>query len=989
MRAMIPKSVNRTTILLLILFAMTGLAAAPEPSGAQLSIRSWRVEDGLPQDQVRAICQTRLGYVWLATFDGLARFDGVRFVIFNRANTPELRSNIFTALYEAADGTLWIGSDGGLVRYRDGRFTSFTTAQGLAVDMVSSIAGTANGEVMIATRNQVQVLRDGTIQRAPIFSVPAHRSIRQVYVSRAGDLWIASNEGAVRIRGGQVRRFGAAEGLRTTNLLSVLEDQAGNFWFGTVGEGLICLRDGKAATYQIKPGQPDNIVYALTQDALGRLWVGTHGGLYQFKDGRFFRTSRESGLPSNFVIALYSDREANLWVGLDGGGIACVRESGVRTLTTRDGLAGDFVYSIVEDQQRNTWIASWFSDRLTRWQNGNLQAIGQGHPLLKGGVRVIWPSRQGGLWLGVAANRLVSYRQGRFVDHTPDDVPLSPIFALSEDAEGHLWVGRQDGLFRWQDGKLLEIASLVNQRIPSVRIILNSRAGGLWVGTDYGLLRYRAGVLRSFTERDGLPYPFISGLYEDADGALWIGTRGGGLCRLKDDVLTTFTVKDGLPTDTIYQMLEDGQGNLWCGSSRGLFRVNRQELNQLAEGKRTRLSSVSYGHAAGMQSSVHFGTHPSACQTSDGKLWFPTLSGVLVIEPEKLRFNAIAPPVVIEQVAVDKKPFALEAEIVAAPGRGEVEIQYAGLSFVAPESVSFRYHLEGFPQDWVEAGARRTAFYTNLPPGQYTFRVQARNNDGVWNETGATLQLRLQPHFYQTWWFYACGVLAVAGLAWLIHYRRLQQMQVRHTLVMGERNRIARDIHDTLAQEVAGLLAQLHVVKTLLPTSGEKAGQHLERAVELARTGLADARRLVLDLRHQALEHDDLATALENFIAQVAAENAPRLKYQVKGAPRRLASEQENNLLRIGQESVNNALRHAQATVIEIQLSFETRQVELRVRDNGCGFDTAQKAQGFGGHYGLLGIRERAAQIGGELSLSSAPGIGTEIKVRLNTSFTS
>jgi signal transduction histidine kinase/ligand-binding sensor domain-containing protein len=828
-------------------------------------------------------------------------------------------------------------------------------------------------------------LESDTVNRTPIFSVPANRSIRQLYVSRSGDLWIASNEGAVQIRAGLAHRYGAAEGLSSTNLLTVLEDQSGSLWFGTVGQGVIRWQQGKVENFSLRHGQPDNIVYALTQDARGQIWAGTHGGLYQFKDGRFVRASRASALPSDFVIALCPDREGNLWVGTDGGGLACLHESGVQSLTTHNGLAGNHIYAVIEDRQRKVWAASWLSDGLGVWENGRFRLVGQANPLLKGGVRTILEDRHGTLWLGVTANRLVNYRQGRFTDVTPKDVPLAPIFALAEDAQGTLWVGRQDGLFRWQEGRLIEIANLLKQPIPAVRIILTSRRGGLWIGTDYGLLHYHDGALRSFTEREGLPYPFISGLYEDADGALWIGTRGGGLCRLKDGVLITITTKEGLPTDTIYQMLEDKQGNLWCGSSRGIFRVSRQELNQLAERKITRLHSVFYDHAEGMRSSVHFGTHPSACQTSDGKLWFPTLSGILVIEPEKFRFNAVAPPVVIEQVIVDKQAFPLGAEIVAPPGRGELEVQYTGLSFVAPESVSFRYHLDGFKQDWVEAGTRRTAFYTNLPPGQYTFRVLARNNDGVWNETGATIRLRLQPHFYQTWWFYGCCALVVAGLAWLIHYRRVQQMQARHSLVMTERNRIARDIHDTLAQEVAGLLAQLQVIKMLLPVSPQKAGQHLERAVQLARTGLADARRLVLDLRHQALEHDDLATALEKFIAQVRTEDAPPVVYQVKGTPRRLGEEQENNLLRIGQEAITNALRHARAKEIEVTLGFESKQVELRVQDNGCGFDVTTSTQGFGGHYGLLGIRERAAQIGGELSLSSQPQAGTEVKIRVKT----
>jgi ligand-binding sensor domain-containing protein/signal transduction histidine kinase len=995
---MTPMSFLRTALFITLLGWFVGwqmggmlpVSAAPDSFSAhQLSFRVWQVKDGMPQNQVRAMLQTRTGYIWVATNDGLAKFDGARFVTFNRENTPALRSNIFTSLYEDRAGTLWIGSDGGLVRFSNGQFTTFTTAQGLAADTVTSIVEAPAGTLLVATGHVLNRFQEQQFSRVQEFVLPASRSIRQFCVTRAGDVWIATNAGAFQLRGTALRHYTLKDGLSTENLNTIYEDRQGNLWFGTIGQGLICWTQQRFLNYLLKAGATANIVFALAEDSAGKLWVGTHAGLYRFSEGQLTNVARREGLPSDFVTALFTDHEGSLWVGTDGGGLAQVRDSGVQGFRARNGLAGDLTRSIVEDQQGNVWVASWFSDSVSLFQTGRWVSVGKGHPLLKEGVRALLTDRNGVLWLAVASNRLVSFQQGQFKEHPlKADPPTLPIFALGEDEQGRLWLGRSDGLYLYGEGELINQTAALRLPTPGVRIILPARAGGLWVGTESGLVRYYQGPVRRYDQRDGLPYPFVSGLYEDAEGVLWVGTRGGGLSRLKDGAFTTITMKQGLPADAVYQMLEDDQQNLWCGSSRGIFRVSRRELNLLADGKLSTLSSVAYGHAEGMQNSVHFGTHPSACRTRDGRLWFPTTNGVVMIAPERLRFNTIPPPVVIEQTLVDKQsmlPALRDGEINAPPGRGEVEIHYAGLSYVAPELVNFRYRLEGYKPEWIEAGPRRTAYYTNLPPGSYTFRVLASNNDGVWNETGAVIRFKLRPHFYQTWWFYAACTLAVMGLGWLMHRQRLRQMQVRHAAVMAERNRIARDIHDTLAQEVAGLLAQLHVIKTLLPVSPQTAGRHLERAVELARTGLADARRLVLDLRHQALEHDDLATALENFIAQVTADGAPEVNYQVKGTPRRLASEYENNLLRIGQESVTNALRHAQASLIEVSLSFEPKLVELRVKDDGCGFDPAAHAQGFGGHYGLLGIRERAAQIGGELSLASAPGAGTEIKVRVRT----
>jgi ligand-binding sensor domain-containing protein/signal transduction histidine kinase len=985
-------------ITLLLPAAAAGQSArAPQPARSQLSVRVWEVRDGLPQNQVRAVRQTRDGYLWVATYDGLARFDGVRFAVFNRENTPALPSNIFTALCEGRDGTLWVGSDGGLVRYRGGEFSTFTTADGLASDMVSGVVEAQDGALLVATANVLHALRGETISRVAQINLAAGQSIRQVYAARSGDVWLATNRGALRLSGGAARLFTARDGLSAENLTSVGEDRQGSLWFGTVGRGLIRYDGAKFESYPIRPDAPDNIVYEIAEDGVGRLWAGTHGGLYQLGPNRMTGFARRDGLPSDFVTALWADREGSLWVGTDGGGLAQVRDAGVRVFNARDGLAGDSVRSIVEDAQ-GVWLASWFTDRVSLLGGGEFKAVGAGHALLRNGVRAMLAGKGGTLWLAVAENRLVSLSGGVFTDHTDAAHPSVPIFALAEDGRGRLWLGRSDGLVLFADGKFTNRTAGLKLPAPGVRVVISSRDGGLWVGAESGLLRVRDdGSIQSYTARDGLPYPFVAGLHEDADGSLWVGTRGGGLSRFKDGSFMSVTMKHGLPSDEVYQMLEDDRGNLWCGSSRGVFRVSRRELNEFFAGRAKALTSVSFGHADGLQNPVHFGTHPSACRTRDGRLWFPTMNGAVMIEPERLSFNSVAPLVAVEQVVVDKRALGAGREISAPPGRGEVEIHYAGLSFVAPERVAFRYRLEGYEDEWVEAGARRTAYYTNLPPGEYVFRVLAVNGDGVWAEAGAAARFRLRPHFYQTWWFYAACALALIGLVGLIHKQRVRQIHARHAAVMAERNRIARDIHDTLAQEVAGLLAQLHVVKTLLAVSPQTAARHVERAVELARTGLADARRLVLDLRHQALEHDDLAAALENFVAQFSgpdedAEDAqdsdeaqPRVSYRVSGAPRRLAAEQENNLLRIGQESVTNALRHAGAHLIEVNLSFEPKTVELRVRDDGCGFDPGAHAQGFGGHYGLLGIRERAAQIGGELSLASSPGAGTEIKVRVRT----
>jgi ligand-binding sensor domain-containing protein/signal transduction histidine kinase len=971
------------TLLVMILWPFAGVEVLCD---THFSIRVWQVKDGLPQSQVRAILQSSEGYIWVATNDGLARFDGVRFLIFNRDNTPALRSSIFTGLHEDRAGTLWISSDGGLVRYRGGEFTSYSTTEGLASDHVAGVAEGEAGQLYIITANALHLLQNEKIVRLVDFTTSAGTSIRRICVRRSGEVWLATNRGAIRISDRQTNRFTVLDGLPTDNLNTVIEDRHGSLWFGTIGHGVIQWNGTRFNPLSQSWNGPEKIVHTLIEDKTGRIWAGTQRGVYRFAAGQWTGLSQREGLPSNFVTTLADDREGSLWVGTDGGGLAHVRESGVRVFTSRDGLAGDLVRSIAEAPGGGVWIASWFSESMTLYRDGRFQQIGRGDPLLKSGVRALLVDRHGVLWLAVGSNRLVRRSGERFIEEPlGDEGPPPPIFALAEDREGRLWLGRSDGLKLYEAGQLIDRTATLGLPAPGIRSIIRRRQGGLWVGSESGLILIADSTTRLYTPRDGLPYPFVTGLYEDCDGVLWVGTRGGGLSRFENGHFTNFTKKEGLPSDSVYQILEDDDGYLWCGSSQGVFRVSRHDLNRQVVNRSGQFDSTLYGHPQGTMTTVHFGTHPSASRTGDGRLWFPTVNGVLVIEPDQLQANQQAPGVTIEQISIDKTLYGPGQVIEAPPGRGDIEIHYNGLSFVAPERVAFRYRLAGFEADWVEAGSRRTAWYTNLPPGDYSFHVIAGNNDGVWNEQGAVIHISLRPHYYQTWWFHLSSAIAIGALGWLILRQRVRQVQTRHALIMAERNSIAREIHDTLAQEVAGLLAQLQVVKTLLPASTASAERHLDRAVDLARKGLADARRLVLDLRHQALENDDLATAIGNFIDQLVKSEHLRINYQIKGSPRRLAADQENNLMRISQESVANAIRHSGATEIDVTLTFESHCVELSVRDNGCGFDPSTTSQGQSGRYGLLGIRERAAQICGELAISSRPGQGTEIQVRIRT----
>jgi signal transduction histidine kinase len=531
----------------------------------------------------------------------------------------------------------------------------------------------------------------------------------------------------------------------------------------------------------------------------------------------------------------------------------------------------------------------------------------------------------------------------------------------------------KDGVFK----SFTEVDGLSNDLITT---LYEDSKGNLWIGTFGGLSRLTNEEFTTFTTNDGLSSDAVISLYEDSDGTLWIGTNGGGLNRMKDGKFTTFTTSNGLLDDVVYRILEDGRNNLWLSCRKGIFHIGKKELDEFAKGMIASIAPVAYGTADGMMTrECSGGGDPAGWRGSDGKLWFPTIKGVAMIDPESIKVNSHAPPVVIEEIRIDDKSFALSDRIELPAGTTRFDLYYTAPSFVAPEKVRFKYKLEGFDQDWIDSGTRRIAYYTNLRPGAYTFRVIASNNDGVWNQTGAAFALYLKPYFYQTYWFYAVCVLALAMLAWLLFRLRVRGMQAQFGAVLAERTRIAREIHDNLAQEMSGISVQLEVVARTMPPGADAAMTYLDRARRQVRHGIAEARRYVWELRSPTLENNDLPTALAETARRLTNETAIQAQVEVNGTFRPLAQLVEDNLLRIGQEAMINAVKHAQAQRIFVNLVFDARRVQLIVRDDGRGFDNQVAGNGRAGHFGLIGMQERAEQIGGTLSIHSSEGSGTEI----------
>lgn len=1002
-----------------------GLCLDPHKDLGQYGHRSWQTDSGLPQNTVHAIVQTKDGYIWFGTEAGLVRFDGVQFVVYDKQAPARLPSASINSLFEDKSGDLWIGTDDGLVRRRGDTFRTFITADGLPSNTILSVVEQSYGDmradlVWVITPGGIALhYNNDRFQPLPIANgIPSPNSVA---VTANGSLWIGTRdgllhggiggiEGTPRLNGAEIQAVAATPdgkiwagtktglysfgangpetaspfpGLPSNEITALTASHDGGLWIGTA-KGLALLKGRQLTVYATRDGLPSERVESIFEDHEGAIWVATARGLARVVDGQVRCFGNSDPLATELVLSLFEDREGSLWVGTESGGVEMLHDQKFTTYTTADGLSDDLVRSVIQDRNGGVWIGA-NGGGVVHYENGRFTKLTTANGLSSDIALALASDVTGDLWVGTpdGLNRIQNGRVSK-VFTSADGLADDFVRSLYTAHDGSLWIGTRRGLSHLQNGRSTNYSSLDGLGSDLVGAIVEDNAHALWVATLGGLARFDRGKFSTLTTRDGLSNNVITALHPDSEGNLWIGTNQGGLNLLRDGVVTAFPLqKTGLP-ESIYAILEDTRGNLWLSSKTGIYSVSRQQLEDFAGRRSTQISPTMYGTADGMKiSECSSGGHPAAWRLADGAMWFATLKGIAAVDPEHLARNTVPPPVAIDQVLIDDQPVADRAPLTVAPGMRRFEFHYAAMSFIAPQKVRFRYKLDGFDREWVDAGTRRTAYYTNLPPGSYTFHVAASNNDGVWNESGAALAFRLRPHYYQTFWFYLVLVLAASLLAYAIYRWRLKQVELRYDAVLAERGRIAREIHDTLAQGLVGISVQLELVNRLLTSSVESARTQLDHTRQVVRESLTEARSSIWELRSQAAETEDFATRLGRIAAAATENISPkiRMKAKVSGTYRPLPPKTEAELLRIAQEAVTNAVRHAAPANIAIELRFGGRDLEMTIQDDGRGFDGLPHPQSSGpeGHFGLTGMRERAAEIGGTLAVDSAPGKGTRV----------
>lgn len=965
----------RVAAALLLIASTRSPALDPNRSLSEFGHQTWVTENGLPQNTVQAIVQTRDGYLWIGTQEGLARFDGLNFTVFDKENTPAFKSNDIRFLQEDRQGRLWISTSYGLVCRHNGQFTSFTVNEGLPDNSIGPVVVDTNNNVWIGTASGLARFEDGKF-RTFTTENGLSRNVIQTLCARAnGTVLVGTAAGVQSLTLDRFASFTTPD-VPAANITSIAETKEGHLWWGTL-DGLF-ETDAEGRRLPTTITLPNGRISALRVDRAGALWIATAGGVARLQNGKIETFTNNNGLSSNLVLSLFEDREGSIWIGTEAGGLNLLKSKKFNTFTTRDGLPSDLVKAIYQDPQGDIWIGS-NGGGLTVFKNGKFTTWTTRDGLSSDVVLSLAGDADGTVWIGTP-DGLNRFRDGKFQTFTfADGLSNDLVRSVLVDRSGTLWVGTRDGLNSFRDNQFTIYTTQNGLANNFIGAIYEDSKGNLWVGTLGGLSKIKDGKFQTYTTKEGLSSNTVISLYEDGSGDLWIGTNGGGLNRLHGEQFVSFTNRN-LAADVVYRILEDKQQNLWCSSNKGIFRINKIELDRVANGSQSSVAPVFYGPADGtLTRECSGGGHPAGWKTSDGRMWFATIKGLAVIDPENIPLNNEPPPIAIEQLVVDNQSVQLTQKPTLSSSTSRLDFYYTALSFIAPENVRFKYKLEGFDDNWIDVGARRVASYTNLRPGNYKFRVIAANNDGVWNESGAAVDFYLEPRFYQTYWFYLLVVLLLGLTAWQLYRLRVRRMAVQFRAVLDERNRIAREIHDNLAQDILGISVQLELVARLMPAAAEAAKGHLDRARILVRNSMTEARRYVWDLRSQELQKKDLPAALRDTTTRLTADSNVEAVVEVAGPVRPLPIEVETNLLRIGQEAVNNAVKHAHANRIDVALNFDTRNVRLSISDDGHGFDPGEQIAD--GHFGLIGMRERAEQIGGVLSIDSGNQRGTRIAV--------
>jgi signal transduction histidine kinase/ligand-binding sensor domain-containing protein len=1023
------------------------LALDPAKTLSECTVDVFGARDGLTGAQVRAITQTRDGYLWIGGSGGVRRYDGAR--VQHMEIDPPINV-IGMAVSGSNTLVAAIGPRGAPVCTVRGRLAKCGGEQPMMSPdaRVFAMSSDSEGNVWMAAEEGLQRLSpDGKLTlHSPPQRMP-RAEITVVARDRARQLWLGTLDGLFVDRGGGTfERHAAANRATRAPVRSLFASASGQMLVLT--DELLMRVSGEEVDVFPQRAVPAGWRTQMIEDRDGNVWIGSHAGLIRFRQGAFVLFTKRDGLPDDDVTTVFEDREGSLWVGTRSGSLAQFTDRTVPSNAGPPSLRELPIETVCEDGIGAMWFGSWRG--LTRWKDGEEKTYTRTDGLPADHVMAVYPaSRTGGdLWVGTL-DGLARWRNAKVESLI---LPGARVMSLYVDRSETLWIGTSTTLFRYRSGRLSEVPTEKGLRPGEIRGIAEDDRGTVWVTTAAaGLTAVENGRLVLASSVEPVATRADRGMLREPDGTMWFGAMGT-LVRRRGGQFQTYGPDEGVPPDPIFQLLPDDYGFLWMGTSRGIVRIAKASLTGVSAGvgvgvgpldvpgqggtpgrapapaggplpavgqepvpievqgetapqgvapavapsQRQRVAPVSLDMSDQRREiAARRSRTPGAWKASDGRLWFATLRGVLTVDPTRVRTNAVMPPVRIEQAMVDGRAAERGRPNVFPPGPGHLEFHFGAITLVDPQKAVHRYRLEGFDKEWVDAGPRRVAYYTNIPPGRYVFRVQASNADGVWNEAGATLELHLAPHFYQTMWFYVLTGLFVLAVGFSLHRLRVARLRVQYLAVFNERGRVARELHDSLLQGMSAVAIQIRSVRKRLTTAAtaggagggtlprpEQLNEDLRAIEQVVAANVEDTRQFVWNLRDPMSNAGDLGAAISHLARRLTEPPGIECRVDVTGEVVPLQRDLQYDLFRIAQEALVNAVKHAKAKHIVVSLCYEEQGVRLTVKDDGCGFDPQNAPGAQAGHFGLIGMRERARRMG-DLTIESAPGLGTTVELRV------
>jgi ligand-binding sensor domain-containing protein/two-component sensor histidine kinase len=966
---------NRKVILfffgVVFLNYLIGYSLDPSLSIKEYVHINYKSKQGLPQDSVLSIAQTKNGYLWLGDYQGVSRFDGVRFAPLEVPENTDFYMRTIHALFSDSRDDLWIATMEGLFRYDKRKLIRYTKNDGLNDTWVYSVAEDPSGNIWLGTHEGIAKWNGKAFTKYTPDQLYGIKYVHYISIDPDSTIWAGTQDGVLIFNNGNWKLLTEREGLADNAVWAIVRDTDGSHWIGTEG-GLAHYKNGKFRTYTTADGLPSNIINCLTWDRDHNLWIGTEGGLARIQQNKIESYTSKEGLPRDAIWALYEDPEGSLWIGMNNGGLSRFSEGKVQVMGKAEGLTNDIVTSVYEDPDGIFWIGT--DEGLNRIEKNQITQLTASDGLLSNYITSLLKDSQNNFWIGtmsglnrISKNTVSTYtKKEGLLDHV--------IMSLKEDSQGRIWIATNNGLNSYFNGELITFNEL---RRGTVQDFWESPKSGMWIATRGGLFQFKGNNWKRYTRKEGLPTEALSTVYEDHDGTLWIGTMSSGLARFKNGKFDVFRSEDGLGVNSISALLEDAHGYLWITSHKGIMRIPKQQFNDYADKKLLKLEPQTFTTSDGLRNAECFdGMQPTIWKSKDGKIWVATLEGAAVIDPARIKKNPVPPPVLIEKMFVSGRPIDLHRARSLPPGSRNFDFEFAAFSFLAPEKVRFQYQLSGFDHKWIDAGTRRIAQFTNIPPGRYTFHVRACNNDGVWNQAGASFSFQLQPYFYQTWWFYVLTIFAIAFLIWRIH-----KFQVRRVLELERiRTRIASDLHDDIGAGLSQIAVISEAVRDQLQNSNMETTSRLHKVSETARDLMESMSDIVWAVNPSRDRVEDLVTRLRRFSTDIMS--AANIDFEMNApqpdSGRKLTPDLKRHIHLIVKECVNNIVKHSQATSATVEMKTDNGWFYCTIHDNGRGIPAGEAFEG----NGLKTMKERARLLNGDLEIQSEGGKGTTVHLK-------